>query len=443
MRFGEVAALRWQHINLQNREILVVDPKNGETRAVHMTEKVQSLFNQLRQGKIPDELADIKDSDNADILAIPVELLADLVASPVIEFDTLSVPEHRSHRFGMLYIIGLNNLDITHSTVTITPTRKTTSYDEFFIAGHQLVRLLDPRADDQQPLSQSVESNKPGIARTETAPPTVPPHAVDSLITIDEYSLKTKQHRKAILRAAAAGELRLFYVFGSQRLETGRIKITPHASNDIYWPVPGENDYAYLLPASAYTSFSDDVFEGKSVGHFSGLPALLNPEQVRDIIATGKTKIVMGILPDGTGFKVADSPGWLKVTAGSLYVQQPIKKKPQRSVGKKKSSRHPGYLRQAVEAFYDYCIDNGDTELLRENNIQEFIRGLKHVKTNKKHELHEYIDQRIESISDRYIKTADEISFTKSGVEKTRPGRRYQRKEISTKLSTLRGEKPF
>jgi integrase len=50
MRFGEIASLRWQHINLNNREILVVDPKNSETRPVFMTEEVERLFQSMEKG---------------------------------------------------------------------------------------------------------------------------------------------------------------------------------------------------------------------------------------------------------------------------------------------------------------------------------------------------------------------------------------------------------
>lgn len=55
MRFGEIANLLWQHINIDNREILVIDPKNGETRAVYMTDRVLEMFSGMPKGR-PDEL---------------------------------------------------------------------------------------------------------------------------------------------------------------------------------------------------------------------------------------------------------------------------------------------------------------------------------------------------------------------------------------------------
>lgn len=55
MRFGEIAALRWQHINTDSREIIVIDPKNGESRHVFMTERIQTMFQGMTQGR-PDEI---------------------------------------------------------------------------------------------------------------------------------------------------------------------------------------------------------------------------------------------------------------------------------------------------------------------------------------------------------------------------------------------------
>jgi integrase len=55
MRFSEIAGLRWQHINIQNMEMLVLDPKNGETRAVYLTDTVLSMFDEMQPGR-PDDL---------------------------------------------------------------------------------------------------------------------------------------------------------------------------------------------------------------------------------------------------------------------------------------------------------------------------------------------------------------------------------------------------
>ncbi len=51
MRFGEIASLQWQHVNIENREILVIDPKNGETRSVFMTEKILDMFSKMTKDR--------------------------------------------------------------------------------------------------------------------------------------------------------------------------------------------------------------------------------------------------------------------------------------------------------------------------------------------------------------------------------------------------------
>lgn len=54
MRFGEISRLQWQHINTDNREILIIDPKNGETRTVYMTDVILQMFKKMVRGR-PDE----------------------------------------------------------------------------------------------------------------------------------------------------------------------------------------------------------------------------------------------------------------------------------------------------------------------------------------------------------------------------------------------------
>ena len=51
MRFGEIAALRWQHVITDNREILIIDPKNGESRGVYMTDTVLQMFQGMERGR--------------------------------------------------------------------------------------------------------------------------------------------------------------------------------------------------------------------------------------------------------------------------------------------------------------------------------------------------------------------------------------------------------
>jgi integrase len=51
MRFGEIASLRWQHINFDSMTILIVDPKNGESRNAYMTDAVVQMFTGMERGK--------------------------------------------------------------------------------------------------------------------------------------------------------------------------------------------------------------------------------------------------------------------------------------------------------------------------------------------------------------------------------------------------------
>lgn len=54
MRFGEIASLRWQHVNTNRREILVIDPKNTESRGVYMTDTVQQMIQEMEKGRPAD-----------------------------------------------------------------------------------------------------------------------------------------------------------------------------------------------------------------------------------------------------------------------------------------------------------------------------------------------------------------------------------------------------
>ena len=51
MRFGEISSLQWQHIDTENRAILVIDPKNGENRTAYMTDAIVSMFISMKRGK--------------------------------------------------------------------------------------------------------------------------------------------------------------------------------------------------------------------------------------------------------------------------------------------------------------------------------------------------------------------------------------------------------
>lgn len=55
MRFGEIAKLQWQHINMTNRVIIIIDPKNSESRNAFMTDAVFEMFSEMEQST-PDAL---------------------------------------------------------------------------------------------------------------------------------------------------------------------------------------------------------------------------------------------------------------------------------------------------------------------------------------------------------------------------------------------------
>ncbi len=50
MRFGEIASLQWHHVNTVQRSITVLDPKNGETRNVYMTDIILDMFKSMDAG---------------------------------------------------------------------------------------------------------------------------------------------------------------------------------------------------------------------------------------------------------------------------------------------------------------------------------------------------------------------------------------------------------
>ena len=50
MRFSEIAGLKWQHINIATGNILITDPKNGETRTTHMTKTLINMFQEMKPG---------------------------------------------------------------------------------------------------------------------------------------------------------------------------------------------------------------------------------------------------------------------------------------------------------------------------------------------------------------------------------------------------------
>ncbi|OEU69095.1 MAG: hypothetical protein BA863_07990 [Desulfovibrio sp. S3730MH75] len=54
MRFGEIVSLQWQHVNIANRSIMILDPKNEEDRSAFMNDEVLRMFDEMETGA-PDE----------------------------------------------------------------------------------------------------------------------------------------------------------------------------------------------------------------------------------------------------------------------------------------------------------------------------------------------------------------------------------------------------
>lgn len=54
MRFGEIACLLWQHVNVERKSIVVVDPKNAESRVVYMVDEVAEMFSEMVRGEPSD-----------------------------------------------------------------------------------------------------------------------------------------------------------------------------------------------------------------------------------------------------------------------------------------------------------------------------------------------------------------------------------------------------
>lgn len=55
MRLGEITGLTWQCVSIENRQLLLLDTKNGTSRTVFMTDTVARMFSEMERGE-PSEL---------------------------------------------------------------------------------------------------------------------------------------------------------------------------------------------------------------------------------------------------------------------------------------------------------------------------------------------------------------------------------------------------
>ena len=66
MRAGEIFSLMWQHIDMENKMILVADPKNGRSRKAFMTATIQTMFSQMKRGKPEDYVFPARHGEKID-----------------------------------------------------------------------------------------------------------------------------------------------------------------------------------------------------------------------------------------------------------------------------------------------------------------------------------------------------------------------------------------
>lgn len=79
LRMGEMASLKWSHINLDRGIITVMDPKGGEGRAAFMTEKVKVMFEAMKRREPDDYVFTGKRGDRLkDTPIVFFEVVADL-----------------------------------------------------------------------------------------------------------------------------------------------------------------------------------------------------------------------------------------------------------------------------------------------------------------------------------------------------------------------------
>lgn len=76
LRFGEIAALKWGHIDIDKGMIEIVDPKGGQGRIAFMTGKVKTMFDKMKSRK-PDEY--IFTNENGEKLNDPPRVFHDVV----------------------------------------------------------------------------------------------------------------------------------------------------------------------------------------------------------------------------------------------------------------------------------------------------------------------------------------------------------------------------
>lgn len=77
LRFSEIAALKWSHIDIDKGIMEIVDPKGGPSRVAFMTGKIKTMFKNMKRRK-PEDYIFIK---NGEKLNYPPRIFHDVVAA--------------------------------------------------------------------------------------------------------------------------------------------------------------------------------------------------------------------------------------------------------------------------------------------------------------------------------------------------------------------------
>lgn len=110
--------------------------------------------------------------------------------------------------------------------------------------------------------------------------------------------------------------------------------------------------------------------------------------------------------------------------------------------------RHKSYITEAIEFTYNKYLKEGNTEILRENNVREFVNRLKELANEEGNaNFIKYVADRIETVkitpSGCTIKTKDNYHQASNSREIKDNGRTYTLSRVSQILVTLRHKYPL
>jgi integrase len=151
MRFGEIANLKWQTIDLEHKQITILDPKNGNTRTAFMAEAVYQMFSEMSPGKANDLIFATKEG-------IPMKQVSDSFMDAVnalklndgIEDRRMKVVFH-SLRHSCASHLAMSGADL--STVQAVLGHKTIAMTERYshLTNHHIKSAIDRLNDAMTP----------------------------------------------------------------------------------------------------------------------------------------------------------------------------------------------------------------------------------------------------------------------------------------------------